>query len=297
MVAAAGTFAGVRILAVSHALNLSGECRPRFSPDTFPRVRELIISLRPGLIAAVLLIFFCAVSTASRRLVAWRCDENTREELAEQAKDLLTGVSATFAFFVGFAISISWGAVTAGQNAVEQQSAAIQQMAWELRNIPDKTASTALMEKLTAYAITAADADAADLARGDTADLPSATALNAFEDSLNAYASGPGSARATSLVAGASSLISASAAVSAVANRALPGPMAMLLMVVAILVTVIMGITTVTLGRSSMNFVYVWCLIPALSLTVVLALAFPFAIRSGITLAPLRSVAQHLSAR
>lgn len=258
-------------------------------------MRDLIIALPLQAIAAVLIVVFCAVAIASRRLVLWRCGPDAREELAEQAKNLLTGVSATFAFFIGFAISISWGAVTAGQSAVEQQSAAIQTMAWELRNIPDRAASTALLDKLTRYAHTAAGADAGLLARGQTADLPSAVALNDFEDSLDAYANGPGSARAASLLPAASQLISSSAAVSAVANRGLPRPLAMLLLIVAMLVTVVMGMTTVTAGRSTMVFVYVWCLIPALSLTVVLALAFPFALRSGITLAPLRAVADGLA--
>ncbi len=223
-------------------------------------------------------MFFCLVSIASRRVVRDRCDEDAREELVEQARNLLTGVSATFAFFVGFAISMCWGAVTAGQSAVEQQSAAIQTMAWELRNIPDKTASTALLGRLTRYVQTAA-------------------ALNEFEDAVNAYANGAGSDRAGGLLPAAAEVISSSAAVAAVANRGLPRPLAVLLAIVATLVTAVMGITTVTSGRSSVVFVFIWCLIPALSLTVVWALAYPFALRSGITVAPLRAVAQDLAGR
>ena len=245
----------------------------------------------------MLLGFFCAVATAIRQLVRWRCGPDAGAELAEQADKVLTGVSATFAFFVGFAITICWGAVTAGQNAVEQHSAAIQSMAWELRNIPERPTSSALLGKLGSYAQTAADADARFLARGDTAHLPSAASLNDFEDAVNAYANGPGSARTESLLTASSGLISTSAAVAAVANRGMPRPLATLLAIVGILVTAIMGITTVTSGRSSMVFVYVWCLIPALSLTVVWALAFPFALRSGITLAPLRAAAQSLTVR
>ncbi len=260
-------------------------------------MRDLIIGLPLGVVAVVLLLFFCGVAMVSRRLVLARCGEEARMELVDQAKSLLTGISATFAFFVGFAISICWGAVTAGQSAVEQQSAAIQTMAWELRNIPDKPASADLMAKLTRYAQTAADADRKFLARGDTSGLPSAAALDEFEDAVNAYANGAGRDRAASLLAEASQLVSSSAAVAAVANRGLPRPLAILLVIVAILVTAVMGVTTVTSGRSSMVFVYLWCLIPALSLTVVLALAYPFALRSGITVAPLRAVAQTLATR
>lgn len=257
-------------------------------------MRNLIIALPLPAVAGLLLTMFCAVGIGARRIVASRCGEQTREELVEQAQNLLTGISATFALFVGFAISISWGAVTAAQNAVEQHSAAIQTMAWELRNIPDKPASTALLDQLTRYAQTAADADVKSLAAGDGSGLPSAAALNEFEDSVNAYANGAGSVRAESLLRSASAVISSSAAVAAVANRGLPRPLALLLTTVAILVTAVMGITTVTSGRSSMLFVYLWCLIPALSLTVVWALAYPFALRSGMTVAPLRAVAENL---
>lgn len=257
-------------------------------------VRDLIISLPLPAVASLLLVVFCLVGTGARRLVQRRCDENAREELVEQAKNLLTGVSATFALFVGFAISISWGAVTAAQTAVEHQSAAIHQMAWELRNIPDKAQSAGLLEKLSAYAVAAAEDDAPLLARGRTTDLPSAAKLEDFEDALTAYAAGPQVKGVDGLVASASNLVSSAASVAAVANRALPRPLAILLAAVGVLVTIVLGITTVTSGRSSVLFVYVWCVIPALSLTVIWAVAFPFALRSGMTLAPLRALAESL---
>lgn len=260
-------------------------------------MRDLIIALPPQVVAILLLLFFCAVGVGSRRLVLSRCGEEAREELVEQSTNLLTGISATFAFFVGFAISLSWGAVTAGQSAVERQSAAIQSIAWEVRNIPDGPASTALLDKLTRYAQTAAEADGTYLARGDTTGLPSSPVLNEFEDSLNAYVSRADSGRADALLPSASELISSAAAVAAVSNRGLPRPLAVLLLIVAILVTIVMALTTLASGRSSMVFVCVWCLIPALSLTVVWALAYPFALRSGMTLAPLRAVAQSLATR
>lgn len=247
--------------------------------------------------AAVFFVIFIAVSAVTRRLVLRFSNQDVREELSEQANNLLTGVSATFAFFVGFAISISWGAVTAAQNAAEQQAAAIQQMAWALRNIPDYSTSTALTDKLKTYAQTAAGPDEHFLALADTANLPSTPVLEEFEDALNAYAYGPGAQvkGADNLLSAGSNLVSSAAAVSAVANRSLPRPMAALLFIVGVLVTIILGITTVNSGRSSMIFIYIWCLIPALSLAVVLTLAFPFALRSGMTLAPMRAVVHSLS--
>lgn len=257
-------------------------------------VRDLLISVPLALVALLLFVMFSLVVTAARRLVLRRCGDDAREELVDQAKGLLTGVSATFALFVGFAISLCWGAVTAAQSAVEQQSAAIHQMAWEIRALPDKSESAVLLDKLTAYAVAAADDDAPLLARGRSADLPSTAALEDFQEALNGYASGSGAKAPDGLLSSASRLVSTAATVAAVANRAIPRPLAILLVAVALLVTIVLGITTVTSGRSSLVFVYAWCVIPALSLTVVLALAFPFALRSGLTLAPLRALADNL---
>lgn len=259
-------------------------------------MRSLLISLPPAVIALLLLVFFCAVCFAARGLLLRRCGEKTRDELADQARDALTGVAATFAFFVGFAISVSWGAVSAAQSAVEQQAAAIQQMAWELRNIPEAPAAELLLGKLQSYATTAAEQDVAFLARGVTTGLPSTVALEDFETALQGYLAGKSDQPGTdALRSAASKVVSSASTVAAVASRALPHPLIILLFVVAILVSAVMGVSTVTYGRPSLIFVWVWCLIPALSLTVVLALAYPFALRTGLTTAPMRMAAQELN--
>ena len=259
-----------------------------------PRVRDLLISVPLGVTCAVLLIFFLSVSFAARAMVSRRCADDTGEVLVDQANHLLTGLAATFAFFVGFAITVTWGAVSAGQLAVEQQAAAIQQMAWQIKTIPDRAESAALMDKLRTYATTAATADDAFLTSGDTANLPSAVALDRFEDGLHIYAFGPKAPaqEVSSLVVAASALGTTSASVSAVAKRTIPGMLAVLLVVSGVLVAAVMGITTVKSHRPFLMFV--WCLIPALSITVVIALAFPFAHLIGVNLAPLQMVSQRL---
>jgi len=260
-------------------------------------VRSLLISLPPVVVATVLLVFFCTVSFAARGLVLRRCGEETRDELAEQAQGALTGMAATFALFIGFAISIGWGAVSEAQRDVERHASAIQQMTWELRNIPDASASAALTEKLAAYASMAAHQDVPFLARGVTIGLPSSPALDDFETALNDYVAGqPDRVGADGLHSAMSQLVSSASTVSAVASRTLPPPLVALLFVVAVLVSVVMGMSTVTYGRPSLVFVWVSCLIPALSIAVVLALAYPFALRTGLTTAPLRVVAEHLAA-
>lgn len=255
-----------------------------------------MVALPLWVIVGALVVFFWAVTKASREFMLRRRDEDAREELAEQANNLVTGVAATFAFFVGFAISASWGAVTAAQVAVEQQATAVHQMAWELNNIPDRAESAALMDKLKTYATAVATDDRDSLVRGTTTHMPSADALDRFENALHAYAYGPkpGQPQANALAAAASQVSITGAGVEAVANRALPQPLFVLLMVVGTLSSILMGISTVAYRRPSL--IFIWCLIPAVSITTVLALAYPFAIRSGITLAPMQTVAQQLAA-
>lgn len=257
-------------------------------------MRALIITLPLGVVALLLLLIFAAVSFGAREVVRRRCSDEDREELADQAKNLLTGVAATFAFFVGFAITVTWGAVSAAQTAVEQQAAAVRQMAREVDNITDRARSVELMDQLRVYANAAAVDDADPLRRGTTTALPSATALDRLEDSVIAYAYGAGAneREAAGLSAAASTLSNSAFTVSAVASRAIPGPLVVLLLFVGALASIIMGITTVAYRRPLL--IFVWCLIPAISITVVAGLAFPFAMRNGMTLAPMQAVAQLL---
>ena len=261
----------------------------------FRLVGDLFISLPLWLIAVALFAFFAVVTILVRAVVAKRCSDQSREELASDAARLLTGLAATFAFFVGFAITVTWGAVAAGQAAVEQQSSAIQQMNWSLNNMPDRTEAAALREKLKLYATTAAYENGDDLARGDTSHLASAIPLDRFQDALHTYAFGPTAPKAevSSLVSAAATLGSTSASVSAVSQRTLPDLLAVLLLVTGVLVAGVMGVSTVNSRHSSLMLI--WCVIPALSITVVIALAFPFASGIGVDLAPLQSVAQQLA--
>lgn len=237
-----------------------------------------------------LLALFTAVSFAARELVRRRCGAEDREELADQAKNLLTGVAATFAFFVGFAITVTWGGVSAAQTAVEQQAAAVTQMARELGNISDRAQSAALTGQLRTYAQAAATEDDDFLRRGRGNELPSTAPLDRFEDALYAYAYGTAAParEVPGLIAAASALETSAAGVSAVANRSLPAPLGALLLFVGALASTIMGITTVAYRRPIL--IFVWCLIPAVSIAVVLGLAFPFAVRGGFPLASLQAV-------
>ena len=254
-----------------------------------------MVSLPLWAVVAALLAFFWAVTIAARKFVMYRCDVAAREVLADQANNLLTGVAATFGFFVGFAISVSWGSVNAGQVAVEQQAVAVRQMAWQLNNMADRAESAALMDKLRTYATTVAERDDNLLVLGKTADMPSAVPLDDFENALYAHVNSPRAAerQVSTLTTSASALSSASAGVAAVASRSLPRPLAMLLIIVGVLTAILVGITTVVYSRPSL--IFVWSLIPAVSIATVVALAYPFALRSGASLEPMRAVVQYLA--
>lgn len=226
-------------------------------------MRDLIISLPVGIIALLLLGGFAVVSFGARELVRRWCSDEDRQELAEQAQNVLTGVAATFAFFVGFAITVTWGAVTAAQGAVEQQATAVRQMARQVDNIADRDRSADLMNRLRVYATTVAADDANALSRGSTGALPSAAALNRFEDEVNAFAYGPtATERETAQLSEAGSTLGTSAA---------------------------------TVAYRRPYLIFVWCLIPAISIAVVAGLAFPFALRPGMPMAPMKAVAQELN--
>ena len=141
-------------------------------------MRDLIIAVPLWVIVAVLLIFFSAVIFAARRLTLRRLSNDTRRDFVDQANNpgYLDALAATFALFVGFAMTVTWGAVATGQDAVELHATSIQQMAWRLDNIGNRAEATALMDKLDVYATAAATADHPFLIRGNTTNLPSTVA-------------------------------------------------------------------------------------------------------------------------
>lgn len=200
----------------------------------------------------MLLAVFGLVCFAARGLVLRRCDEaGTRRS----GKSLLTGVAATFAFFVGFAISIGWGAVSAAQGMSSSGDGDPADGA-RVRNMPDQSQSRSLLDKLTAYAQTAADQDPQLLAQGVTVETPRLplTPRRSRPRCIRIRTSSPGRATArmtTALTTLAGVLVATSPQWRI---EALPQPLAALFLV-GVLVSAAMGISTVTYGRRSMIFV------------------------------------------
>ena len=258
-------------------------------------MRYLFNDIPLVLIAVALFTFFAALTVLARAVVTRSFSALGREEIARDATRMFTGLAATFAFFIGLSITITWGAVAEGQRAIDQQSAAIQQMEWRIANLTDGAKAAALMGELKPYAMAAAYEDGDYLARGSTDNLPSEIPLDRFQDELHNYAFDPTAPRAesSSLMNSGAAVATASATVSAVSHRNLPPVVALLLLVTGVLVACVMGVSMVNSRHSALMFI--WCAVPALSITVVIALEFPFAGGIAVNLEPLQSVAQQLA--
>lgn len=93
----------------------------------------------------------------------------------------------------------------------------------------------------------------------------------------------------------ATAIGTSSSTVSAVAQRGLPTVVSVLLWLSGILVVVVMGIASLDSRHPALMLV--WCAIPALSLTVVVALSTPFGAHgAGVNRAPVKTVADELVA-
>lgn len=253
-------------------------------------LRATLVSIPAWALVPALFLFFFAVSLSARALVRGRADGERRDEIAEEATRSLTGIAASFAFFVGFAITMSWGAVSAGQSAIEEQATRAQQLVWIIGNVSDDRASAAMLSELRTYLVTASERDQPALERGDVRDLPSSPSLDSLQEAIHAYAFGPGTSdpEAASLAEAAANLGASVASVAAVAQRSLPPLMGILLLVVATLLATVSGMSSARAHRPLL--LPVWCLLPALAISVI-----PGPGGIGIDLSPLLLVADRIA--
>ena len=93
-------------------------------------IRELLDGMPAWLLIALCFGLFAAICAIARYLVRTRTTDERREELADYAGKLLGPLGATFAFLVGFAITMTWSALSAGQDAVDLQASSAQQVSW-----------------------------------------------------------------------------------------------------------------------------------------------------------------------
>ncbi len=240
-------------------------------------------------------VVLAAVSWGTRWWVRRRNDEERQEELGDHANKFTGLVGATFAFLTGFAIMISWSGVTAGQAIVEAEAAASQQLSWSAHALKDQEAGQRIRDDLVTYLRIAAREDPEQLAVGNFGSLPSMESLSRLENTVHeiAYVGGSSPQEAGGLITAATAISGEQSQLAAIATRALPAVVIVLLVTSALLLAVVIGMSTVTMDRPIL--LLGWSLVAAIALSVVITLDHPFSGDIAVDLTPLDYAADRIS--
>lgn len=257
-------------------------------------MQRLFHDLPWWLLIVVWFVFFAALSLVSRYAVRRVRPEDRRSELADYAAKTLGPIGATFAFLIGFAATMTWSAMNAGQEAVDAQATSAQQLAWATKSISDKAGAAQVIANLDSYLSVAVEQDPPFLARGDTTTLPSAGPFDTLQHSVHnvAYAKTATIPEANAMALAAAALTAAQAKVSAVAQRALPPLMTGLLIAAGGLLAVAMGASAAGVTRPYL--MYGWAFVSAIALALVLTLDIPFSGAIKVNMEPLIQVSDAL---
>ncbi|MFM2438046.1 MAG: hypothetical protein RLZ55_863 [Actinomycetota bacterium] len=169
---------------------------------------------------------------------------------------------------------MTWGAVNAGQDAIDSLAASAQQLSWSSSNINDKAGATQIQAELAAYLNAFVTSDAEALAAGTVPPLPSARQFDQLQDGVHAvaYRGGDSVPEASGIVSAAAAPTAAQSKVTSVAQRALPPLLIVLILLSGALLAVGMG-TAAAVERPLL--MCGWAFVAALSLTMVLLLDYP----------------------
>lgn len=239
-------------------------------------------------------LFFAAVSAGCRYGLNGVSSPERRAEIEEHAGKLLSVFGATFAFLIGFAITITWSAVGAGQDAVDSQASSAQQLSWATSEIQDKAGADEVNNNLRNYLKTVVNNDEPAFAAGKFNALPSAEAFDTLQNSVHRVAYGPKNSdpEASGMVSAAASLTAAQSKVTAVAQRSLPIILIVLIVFSGTLLAVTVGLSALTVNPPYL--MYAWALLAAVSVAVVLMLDFPFSGGITVNLGPLKVAADSI---
>lgn len=255
-------------------------------------MRQLLNATPPWLLIAMCFLLFAGICAATRAIVRRRTTGQRREDVADYAGSLLSAIGATFAFLVGFAITMAWGAVNSGQDAIDSLAASSQQLSWSSGNIADTRGAAQINADLTAYLNAFVARDGAALADGEVTPLPTAAEFGKLQDDVHsvAYRSGDSVPEASGMVSAAAALTAAQSKVTAVAQRTLLALLLVLIFISGGLLAVAMGTAAATVERPTL--MYGWAFVGALSLALVLLLDYPFGGGISVNLEPVAQVAR-----
>jgi len=250
-------------------------------------VRTYLSGQSPWLMIALGFVFFAATSATCRYGLIGVASPERRAQVEEHAGKLLSVFGATFAFLIGFAITITWSAVGAAQDAVDSQASSAQQLSWATSEIQDQAGADEVNGNLRTYLNTVVKDDGPALAAGHFTSLPSAETFDTLQNSVHRVAYGRGNTdpEASGMVSAAASLTAAQSKVTAVAQRSLPTILIVLIVLSGALLAATVGLSALTVKPPYL--MYAWALLAAVSLAVVLMLDFPFSGGITVNLGPL----------
>jgi len=243
-------------------------------------------ALPPWLLIAIGFVLFASIS-AGCRLALRRAASPERSTQVEGFAGKLLGVfGASFALIVGFSITITWSAVSAGQDAVDLQAGVAQQLSWAASAMKDQAGADVINNNLRDFLNTVVRDDQPHLAEGNVSVLPSDDIFDTLQNNVHRVASGQASADpvASGMVSAAASLTAAWSKVTSVAQRRLPVVLVALIFASGLCLAAAVGMSALTVERPFL--MYLSALISAMSVAVVLITDFPF-IGIGVDLAPL----------
>ena len=200
---------------------------------------------------------------------------------------------ATFAFLVGFAVTITWSAVSAGQDAVDLQASSAQQLSWATSAIQDQAGAAEVNGNLRNYLDTVVNKDGPAFADGNFSALPSAETFDAAEQrapsGIRARQHGPGGERNG---VGGCIVDRRPKKVTAVAQRSLPTILIALIVLSGSLLAATVGMSALTVKPPYL--MYAWAFLAAVSVAVVVMIDFPFSGGVTVNLGPLSVAAGSL---
>jgi hypothetical protein len=257
--------------------------------------------------ASLQLLIICAllitVGAIARFIVKRWLDPSHLDEEAKHADSMLEPIETTLALLIGFAITITWSGVSDAQIAIEAEAVSARQVAWSIiagpgdvtDGLPREMAVQTLKD-LTIFLNVSSAPDAHSIAAGLTEEDQTDLALRQFQRSARklSYASTVAPAQAASIQSAADALAAAEADSSAIAGRQLPNLFIFLIFVTALLLAALQGVSLVKKPRPWA--VFVWALIVALSITVVLQMDSPYTGDISVSRQSLSNVAARITA-
>lgn len=238
--------------------------------------------------------FLTLVTFSTRAAVIRWTSKERQSDLIDLASSMNAPVGTTLAFLIGFAVSITWGTMSAAQVAIEQVASSSQQLSWLTLNLNDQARANAINEDVVRYLNTIVEQDRKVLPSGDIVELPSFNALDQLERQIHQAAQG-GSAvnpEVGPMLSAAAALTGSQAQLNAVARRQLPSVVMWLLLFTATLSAAVMGIVATKVRRPYL--IVGWAFVAAIGIAVVLSLYSPFAGTVAVDFQPISDASQRI---